>query len=151
MDLSFMDDYQDRYMQTVKGKGAFLAGVALGELARKQAERIDESPLFKQIHFGKMALRDIKRHLSRVPELTRAYHLSNARTIEKIMVEAGTHLMQSPGEEFGVEGNFAFTIGFMNSWEVIRKIFQNYGTNGTADEAAIENEEPIISTEKEES
>ncbi len=131
MDLSFLEAYQDRYMRTPQGKGVLLAGVALGTLAKRQAERIEESPLFKQMNFGKMALRDIKRHLSRVPELTRAYHLSNARTIELIMVQAGDFLLQSPGEEFGVEGNFAFAIGFMNAWEIIRKIYNNHEVNGT--------------------
>ncbi len=150
MDLSFMEAYQDRSMQTPKGKGAFLAGVALGELARKQAERIDESPLFKQMNFGKMALRDVKRHLSRVPELTRAYHLSNARTIERIMVQAGDFLMQSPGEEFGVEGNFAFAIGFMNSWEIIRKIYKDHAPNGSDNGTIHETQESIIPNEEEE-
>jgi riboflavin transporter FmnP len=72
-----------------------------------------------------MTMRDLHRHLSRVPELTRAYRLGNAATVEMIMSRAGALLLQAGSSEMGVKGNFAFTIAFMNSYEYIKKMFKD--------------------------
>lgn len=128
MNLEFFNEFHDRYLHTPQGQGVFLAGVALGQLATRQVGsggKIDDSPLFKQMHFGKMAMRDLQRHLSRVPELTRAYNLTNAATIEMIMTRAGGLLFQAGSDDLGVKGNFAFTVAFMNSYEYVKKIFHN--------------------------
>ena len=128
MTIDFFKEFQDPYLHSPEGQGVFLAGICLGQLANRQVQnggKIDDSPLFKQMNFGKMTMRDLHRHLSRVPELTRAYHLGNAATVELIMSKAGALLLQAGSDEMGVKGNFAFTIAFMNSYEYIKKMFQD--------------------------
>jgi len=41
------------------------------------------------------------------------------------MSKAGALLLQAGSDEMGVKGNFAFTIAFMNSYEYIKKMFQD--------------------------
>jgi hypothetical protein len=128
MTLDFFKEFRDPYLHSHEGQGVFLAGVCLGQLATRQIQnggKIDDAPLFKQMNFGKMTMRELHRHLSRVPELTRAYHLGNAATLEKIMSKAGTLLFQAGSDEMGIKGNFAFTVAFMNSYEYIKKMFQD--------------------------
>lgn len=77
MKVDFLNQYKDPYLQTAQGKGVFLAGVLLGYLALKQVEGkqsdIGKAPLFKQIQFGRLNFKTLKRHLARVPQLLAAY------------------------------------------------------------------------------
>ena len=128
MTLGFFEEFQDPYLHSPEGQGVFLAGVCLGQLAFRQVQgnaKIEDSPLFKRINFGKMTMRDLQRHLSRVTELTRAYRVGNAATLEMIMTKAGALILQAGSKEMGVKGNFAFTIAFMNSFEYIKKMFKD--------------------------
>ena len=71
-----------------------MAGVALGMLARAQIrenQSLDDAPLFKQVNFGKMQMRDPKASY-RVPELTRAYRVSAPGRLERLAGEAGSLL-----------------------------------------------------------
>lgn len=125
MKLDFFEKFADPTMRTAEGQGIFLAGVALGMLARGQTKdgSIDGAPLFKQITFGRMKRRDVKRHLARVPELVKAYDLKYKDLIRKLAGFAGELLLLDEGFELGVDGNFAFTTAFMNSREYFWAIF----------------------------
>lgn len=118
MNIGFFDDFKDDYMQTLQGKGYFLSGVVLGMVARGQAGKgspIDSAPLYKQLHFGKLQRRDILRHMSRIPELTRVYNLDYAGMIESLCAKAGEYLMLGGASDPGVDGNFAFSMAFLNA------------------------------------
>ncbi len=126
MDLSFFEQFSDDYLRKYEGKGVFLAGVTLGMLARGQVDKgesIANSPLFKQLNFGKMQLRDLKRHLARVPELTRVYKVRAPGWLEQLAAEAGSLMLKSGISELGVNGNFAFSIAFLNAWQYYSAIF----------------------------
>lgn len=125
MTLDFFEKFADPVMRTAGGQGAFLAGVALGMLARGQTKdgNIDEAPLFKQITFGRLKRRDVKRHLARVPDLVKAYDMKYKDLIRKLAAYAGELLLQDEGVELGVDGNFAFATAFMNSREYFWTIF----------------------------
>lgn len=126
MDLSFFEQFSDDYLRKYEGKGVFLAGVTLGMLARGQVDKgesIANSPLFKQLNFGKMQLRDLKRHLARVPELTRVYKVRVPGWLEQLAAEAGSLMLKSGISELGVNGNFAFSIAFLNAWQYYSAIF----------------------------
>lgn len=117
-DLRFLDSFEDKYMKTVQGKGVFLAGVVLGYMARLQVGSSDDvynSPLFKQMNFGRMKIRDLKKHLSRVPELIKAYNMKYSGYLQQLANEAGAMILKGGGEELGVDGNFAFTVSFANA------------------------------------
>ena len=87
MNLELLKEFKDPYMKTPEGQGAFLSGVLLGYIAYRQvapsreegaskgssAQGIDKSPLFKQIQFGRLDGRSLKRLLARVPQLIAAY------------------------------------------------------------------------------
>lgn len=99
----------------------FLSGLVLGMIASKQVETgvaIDASPMYKQLHFGRMQRRDLLRLMARVPELTRRYEnisASLAGMIESLCAKAGKLLMEGEPQELGVEGNFAFSVAFLNA------------------------------------
>ena len=120
MKLDFLDEFKDTYMHTDAGRGVVLAGIALGMLAKMQAGNggaIDSAPIFKQLNFGKLTMRDIRRHLARMPELARVYQ-ANANIsgmIESICAKAGQYLLISEEKELGVNGNFAFSVAFLNA------------------------------------
>ena len=130
MKLDFFDSFKDPYMKTEEGRGVFLSGVALGMLARAQVDSggsIDSSPMFKQLNFGKMQRRDIRRHLSRMPELVRVCKVTTtyAGMIEAICAEAGKLLLCAEEKELGTDGNFAFSMAFLNAPDYFRgKIFK---------------------------
>ncbi len=130
MNTDFFGELRDKYLQTDFGKGVFLAGVAIGTLANAQLgdskeKKIEDAPLFKQINFGKMTLKELKRHIARIPELTKAYRIDYSGMIESLASEAGKLMLSSGSKELGVDGNFAFTVAFMNSGEYFwRKIFK---------------------------
>lgn len=116
--LDFFEDFQDPYLQKMEGRGIFLAGLVLGMISRGQVGKggpIDASPMYKQLHFGRMQRRDLLRLMARVPELGRVYNISYAGMIESLCAEAGKLLMEGEPQELGVEGNFAFSIAFLNA------------------------------------
>lgn len=130
MRLEFLASFADQSMQKAGGQGAFLAGVALGMLAQGQTKdgNIDGAPLFKQLTFGRLKIRDLKRHLSRVPELLKAYEIKYkdvniGEMVRDLIGKAGELLLQDQDYELGVEGNFAFTTGFINAREYFWLIF----------------------------
>lgn len=128
MQFEFFEDFADPYLKTESGRGIFEAGIVLGMLALGQAGKggsIDSAPLFKQMNFGRMKKRDILRHLARVPELTRAYHLDYAGMIESLTTQAGELLMRGNERELGVDGNFAFSMAFLNAKKYFWTIFKS--------------------------
>lgn len=130
MKLEFLESFADPAMRSAGGQGAFLAGVALGMVAWGQVKdgNIDSAPLFKQITFGRMKRRDVKRHLARVPELVKAYDIKYKDIdikdmIRKLAGHAGELLLQDEGFELGVDGNFAFATAFINAPDYFWTIF----------------------------
>ena len=118
MKLDFLNNFKDPYLQTDEGKGVFLSGVVLGMLARGQAGQgaaIDASPIFKQLNFGRVQRRDIRRHMARLPELVRVYHLKYPDMLESLCSAAGKLLLSAPERELGIDGNFAFSMAFLNA------------------------------------
>ena len=55
---------------------------------------MQDSPLFKQVSFGRMQVRDIRRLLSRVPELSKAYGIRNPGRVSRLLAEAGSLLLE---------------------------------------------------------
>lgn len=129
MKFDFFNDFKDDYLQDNQGKGIFLSGVVMGFIAKGQAgsERdIKNAPLFKQIQFGRMDMKGLKKQLARVPQLLAAYDTITAPHLVSVLsAEAGKMILSGSSSELGVEGNFAFTVGFVNAnyyfWKVFRK------------------------------
>ena len=118
MKLEWLNEFADPYLRTAGGQGVF-SGIVLGMAARYQVskeEDIDAAPMFKQIMFGKMQRRDLLRHLSRVPELIRAYDIPY-RISEQLSGLAGDLLLKGT-TEMGVDGNFAFSVAFLNAMSI---------------------------------
>jgi len=126
-DLSFLDAFEDKYLKTKQGRGVFLAGVVLGVMARQQVSSYDEiqnSPLFKQLNFGRLTIRDLKKYLARMPELIKAYRMNYSYFLEQLGTCAGNLILEGGGKELGVDGNFAFTVAFANAGDYFwNKIF----------------------------
>jgi len=133
MKLDFLDEFTDPYLKTNSGRGVFLAGVVLGFIARAQVkgdlqgspEDIGSSPLFKQLNFGRMNKRDLYKHLARVPEIVRAYHLDYADMVESLSAKAGELILQKDDKErdLGIDGNFVFSVAFLNARKYFWTIF----------------------------
>jgi len=130
VNLDLFNDFKDPFLHTPQGQGAFLAGVLLGFIASKQAmgygEEIAKAPLFKQIQFGRLDSKSLKRILSRVPKIVAAYRedLKYTSMINQLMGKVGELLARGGSEDFGVEGNFAFAVGFTNANKYFWKIFK---------------------------
>jgi len=125
MKLDWMNDFKDPYYQTPFGKGVFLSGIVLGQIARGQVEKgtgIDSSPIFKQLSFGRLQKRDLQRHLSRVPELLKAYDIKYSGYLSQLTVKVGEFFIQD-NQEMDVDGNFAFSLSFLNSYDYFWTIF----------------------------
>lgn len=125
MQLEFLERFSDPYLRSEKGKGVFLSGIVLGIVATQQVERgaISDAPLFKQISFGQLQARDIRRLLARVPDLARAYHLKNAGRVSQILGVAGELMLQGGNADLGIDGNFVFSVAFTNAWRYYKEIF----------------------------
>jgi len=150
MHFDFFGDFAEPYMKTEAGRGIYEAGLVLGMVALGQAGKagsIDNAPMFKQINFGRIKKRDVMRHLARVPELTRAYHLDYAGMIESLAAHAGDLLMKGKERELGVDGNFAFSVAFLNAKKYFWTIFKSEKKNEETSENEIKSENE---TEKEE-
>ena len=137
MDTNFIDNFKDPYLKTVDGRGVFLAGVTLGILARGQIAKgtpIDSSPLYKQLRFGKLQKRNLLALLSRVPELARVSMDEGSRgyagMVESLCAKAGDLILQGGKQELGIDGNFAFSVAFMNAPDYFwGKIFKKKDDN----------------------
>jgi hypothetical protein len=142
MELGFFDRFADPFLKTANGKGVFLSGIVLGLVAAQQVERgsLSDAPLFKQITFGRMQTRDIRRLLARVPELSKAYRLKNAGRVSQLLGMAGNCFLEGKGEEMGVNGNFTFAVAFTNAWRYYKEIFPK-DTTETPAIAELESEE----------
>jgi len=130
MNLNFIDEMNDKYLKTKEGKGVLLAGITLGMLAYQQkkeneGQKISDTPLFKQIHWGKMNYRELKRLMARVPELLKAYRVNFSSYLNSLNGKSGEFLLKANTKDLGVNGNFAFTIGFVNSFEYFWAIFKD--------------------------
>ncbi len=153
VDLSFFDEFQDPYMRQKGGQGVFLSGLVFGMIARGQAGKkgdIDSSPMYKQLHFGRMQRRDLSRLMARVPELTRVYDLAWAGMIDSLSGEAGRLLLEGLPDELGVNGNFVFSIAFLNAPDYFWKIFkkQNKDDAAPVDQEAPKEPEGQLSTQQ---
>ena len=131
MNLEFLDDLQDPYLQTAQGRGVFLAGVLLGYIAHRQVgnqkDEIGKAPLFKQIQFGRMTMKQVKSLLARVPQLIVAYQSDIAQSawnLSNLTGTVGRFLLEGEGGELGAEGNFAFAVGFTNANDYYWRIFK---------------------------
>jgi hypothetical protein len=125
MNLDWLEAFADPYLKTPVGQGVFLSGIVLGIITKYQVskgESIDSAPMFKQLMFGKMQRRDLLRHLSRVPELIRAYDIPYKNYVRQLSGKAGELLLES-SSEMGVDGNFAFSVAYLNAYEYFWKIF----------------------------
>lgn len=125
MKLDWLNEFSDPYLKTANGQGVFLSGIVLGMVARYQVgkdEDIAAAPMFKQLMFGKMQRRDLLRHLSRVPELIRAYDIPYKGYLEQLSGKAGDLLLKGTAE-MGVDGNFAFSVAFLNAYEYFWRVF----------------------------
>lgn len=127
MNFDFFDGFSDPYMKTDSGKGIFVAGIVLGMVARGQGggQDVDGTPLFKQLNFGRMKKRDIAKHMSRVPELVGAYRLKYGRLINALAAQGGELLLAGNEREIGVDGNFAFSVAFLNANKYFWSIFKS--------------------------
>ena len=128
MNLTVLDSFKDRYLQNEQGRGVLLAGVVLGMIAMGQASReseIKSAPLFKQIQFGRMDMKSLKRMLSRVPVLVTAYGdgIKASHLVSALYAEVG-RMMLAGNDDLGVDGNFAFSVGFINAQEIFWRIFK---------------------------
>lgn len=129
MKLEFLEDYKDPYLKTDQGKGVFLAGVLFGYMAScqvKEGDDIKKAPIFKQLDFGRMNLRSLKKQLSRVPQLIYAYEgiSKYSGLFTSLAAEAGELILSGGQKDLGVDGNFAFTVGFSNGPDFFWKIFK---------------------------
>ncbi|HHV36103.1 MAG TPA: CRISPR-associated protein [Syntrophomonadaceae bacterium] len=126
MKLEFLEHYKDPYLKTDQGKGVFLAGVLFGYMAKCQDDEIKKAPIFKQLDFGRMNLRSLKKQLSRVPQLIYAYEgiSKYSGLFTRLAAEAGELILAGGQKDLGVNGNFAFTVGFSNGPDLFWKIFK---------------------------
>lgn len=128
MNTDIFTRFNDPYMQSAMGQGAFLAGILLGYMAQRQAgsnDDVSKSPLFKQIQFGRLDIVHLKRLLSRVPTLLAAYREDMKYTglMSRLSAAATEQLLQTGDEDLGVNGNFAFAAGFLNARKYFWDIF----------------------------
>jgi hypothetical protein len=136
MKLDFLNDFSDPYLRRNEGKGVFLAGVVLGMLARGQAGKnnpIDAAPIYKRIQFGRVHRRNILNYLSQIPKLGRVYHIDCAGMLESLCGKANEFLLSAENLELGVEGNFAFSTGFLNAYDYFEKKIFKENTPDTAE------------------
>ncbi|NMA14057.1 MAG: CRISPR-associated protein, partial [Clostridia bacterium] len=61
-------------------------------------------------------------HLSRVPDLLRAYDIPYKNCFQQLAGKGGD-LLLSQNKEMGVDGNFIFSVAFLNAQEYFWRIF----------------------------
>ncbi|WP_455594118.1 TM1802 family CRISPR-associated protein [Cloacibacillus porcorum] len=152
MKLEFLDNFKDPYLGTTEGRGVFLSGVVLGMLALAQTPpggTIDAAPIYKQLNFGRMRRRDIRIHMSRVSTLIDVYvkdlspdketdsdsadgkgtfkikdYAGFAQMLKSLAAQSGEMLLSCGERDLGVDGNFTFSIAFLNAPDYFWKIFK---------------------------
>jgi hypothetical protein len=125
MNLDWLDQFEDPYLKNPAGQGVFLSGVLLGFIASCQGgrgSRLNDAPLFKQLPFGKLQQRDLKRHLAALPTLLKAYDIPYQRQLTEISGAAVEQLLRD-ARSLGVDGNFIFTNAFLNAWKYFYRIY----------------------------
>ncbi|WP_334139714.1 TM1802 family CRISPR-associated protein [Thermovirga lienii] len=132
MNLDFLDDFTSPHMKSNYGKGLFLAGVVLGVLAYQQAgnnkDEMLNTPLFKQMNFGRMCLRDILNLLTNVPNIIRGYNIAYPGRIMRLAEEAMNLIFMGQETNFDLDvnaqDNAVFAFGFLHACEAyFNKIF----------------------------
>jgi hypothetical protein len=132
MNIDFFSDFKDPYLQTDEGKGIFLAGITLGILAKSQiatGEPIDSAPLYKQIRFGRLQKRNLMALWAKAPILIRTTlhetKVGYAGMIESLYAKSGELIIRGGETGLGVNGNFAFSVAFLNASDYFfGKIFE---------------------------
>lgn len=138
MDMTWFSEFSDPYLQKASGKGIFLAGVLLGFVAscqRKEGGNLNDTPLFKKMTFGKLRKRDIKRHLSELPTLLKAYNIPYQRQLTEISGQAAEFMLQDD-QDLGVDGNFVFTNTFLNAWKYFYRFYPELKKSNEIEEEA---------------
>jgi len=129
MNLEFLESFKDEFIGSDEGKGIMLAGISLGMLADQQRKdpqmTVADTPLFKQINWGKLDYRDLKKHMARVPELTRAYNVKYASLINALNAKSGEFMLMSAAKRMGPDGNFTFTVGFVRCNDYFWQVFKS--------------------------
>lgn len=149
MKLDFLNEMKDPYLATTEGRGVFLSGVVLGVLAVVQTppgSSIDAAPIYKQLNFGHMQRRDIRGHISKAAKLIDIYVknmgrddasgakqeafggirkcVNLAEKLKAIAAEAGEMLLTCGERDLGVDGNFVFSVAFLNAEKYFWKLFK---------------------------
>jgi len=148
MKLDFLKEMKDPYLSTAEGQGVFLSGVLLGALAIVQTPAggtIDSAPIYKQLNFGRMQRRDVRSHIAKAVKLIDIYvknierddaeaksgtfggirKCSNlAEKLKAIAAEAGELLLSSGEKDLGINGNFVFSVAFLNADKYFWKLFK---------------------------
>lgn len=152
MKLEFLDSFKDPYLSTSEGRGVFLAGVVLGMLAQAQTPpggTIDGAPIYKQINFGRMQRRDVRILMARITKLIDVYvkdlnpgkeadsdaadtnetfkikdYASFAQMLKSLAARSCEMLLSCGERDFGVDGNFTFSVAFLNAPDYFWKIFK---------------------------
>lgn len=118
VNFDFFDEMADNYFQKEFGQGVFLAGIAMGMLAKEQVgegEDVSEAPLYKQLRLGQMETRTLLKYLGMAPALARAYNVPHLKQIDAVIVEAMRRISRGGTEKMGVQGNYAFAFGFIDA------------------------------------
>lgn len=70
-------------------------------------------------------MKGLRRQMARVPQLLAAYDgVKPSHLVSALAAETGKKILSGNGTDLGIEGNFAFTVGFMNANEYFWKIFR---------------------------
>lgn len=135
MKPAIFEEFNDPYLRQTQGQGVFLASIVLGYIARNQVapeQDIKNSPIFKQIQFGRMSMKKLKRLMLRVPEIVAAEqdHIPANQFLFRIYNEANRHLLEGDGQDLGLDGNYVFTVGFGNAALYFWKLFRSREMEG---------------------
>lgn len=149
MNLDFFEEINDPYMKTNPGKSFFLSGVLLGMISIEERSENEIGPILKALNFGKLSRREIKTKLSNVPIFLKREECSNSGRLSSLLAKIGEYFFNSEGEEPGVEGNFAFTIGFVSCWEYYKKIFPKDDGQESKEKEELFSEEDIQEEDEE--
>ena len=126
MDVKYeiLEEFEDPYMKTPCGKGYFLSGIVVGQVASQQVEGNDiaSSPLFKTLQMGRLDKRSLRKVLSRLPQLMTAYGVKNPGRLNELLSKAMEFLAMCK-EDMGVDGNYYFTMGFVGTYKWYKKLF----------------------------
>jgi len=125
MDINWLNEFQDPYLKKPSGRGVFLSGILLGFVASCQGGKgshLNDAPLFKKLAFGKLQRRDLKRNMSELPMLLKAYDIPYQRRLIEISGRASELLLQDD-REMSTDGNFVFTNAFLNAWKYFYRLF----------------------------